>query len=191
MSAKHSEAQAFEPLLMQGLRAALHRIDKSVLDSIGGHRLLERRKTFTAIRDITALGGDAFLIIGGLTLAALQASRMGEIAAFKIILFLGLARGIGWFLKALFKRTRPPEPVNGVETFTSSFPSIHTLNAFCVFSTLGFVATGNAIIALTAGGVIAALVAATRLIFRVHWPSDVLAGYLGGLVISTVGLNFL
>ena len=78
---------------MDKLRAALNRVDQSVLDRIGTFRLVERRKSFVAFRDITALGGDAFLIVGGLLIASMQAVSMGAAAAFRIVLFLLLALG--------------------------------------------------------------------------------------------------
>ncbi len=182
----------FRARLMQSLRTALKRGDRSILEKLGKPGLADNRKAFTAVRDITALGGDAFLIVGGLLIAALQYRGAGIGSALMVAGFLGVARGAGWTLKAIFRRQRPPDPVKGAETFTSSFPSIHTINAFCVFFALGFVATGGvSSAALVAGGVMAALVGSTRLILRVHWPSDVLAGFLCGLAFSLVGAGFL
>ena len=42
------------------------KFDRALLDGLNGARLVAKRKRFTAVRDITALGGDAFLIVGGL-----------------------------------------------------------------------------------------------------------------------------
>ena len=166
------------------------KFDRALLDGLNGARLVAKRKRFTAVRDITALGGDAFLIVGGLLACALQATLAGPVAAAKLFAFLALGRGAAWALKAIFRRKRPSDPVAGVETFTSSFPSIHTFNASCLFTALGFVSSqGNAGVALACGAVLAALVGSTRLIFRIHWPSDVLAGYALGLAYSVVALE--
>lgn len=174
------------------LSSTVGKFDRVLLDRLNGARLVEKRKRFTAVRDITALGGDAFLIVGGLLACALQATLAGPVAAAKLFVFLALGRGIGWALKAIFRRERPSDPVAGVETFTSSFPSIHTLSAFCLFSAIGFVSSqGNVGIALASGAVLAALVGSTRLVFRVHWPSDVFAGYALGLAYSGLALEFL
>lgn len=166
-------------------------LDRAALDRLGGPRLVEKRKRFTAVRDVTALGGDAFLIIGGVLACSLQAALVGPIAAAKLVAFLAGGRALGWTLKALFHRTRPSDPVAGVETFTLSFPSIHTLNAVCLFTAIGFVAShGSFGISLAGGAILGGLVGITRLIFRVHWPSDVLVGYALGLIYSSVALNF-
>lgn len=171
------------------LSSSVGKFDRALLDHLNGARLVERRKRFTAVRDITALGGDAFLIVGGLLACVLQATLAGPIAAAKLFAFLAIGRGLGWALKAIFRRERPSDPVPGVETFTSSFPSIHTLSAFCVFAAIGFVSSqGNGSVALACGAILAALVASTRLILRVHWPSDVFAGYALGLAYSTLAL---
>lgn len=178
--------------MLKKLSSTVGKFDQALLDRLNGARLVEKRKRFTAVRDITSLGGDAFLIVGGLVTCALQATLVGPIAAAKLFAFLALGRGMGWALKAIFRRKRPSDPVAGVETFTSSFPSIHTLNAFCVFAAFGFMSSqGNFAISLACGAVLAALVGSTRLIFRVHWPSDVFAGYALGLAYSGLALPFL
>jgi len=166
-------------------------LDRAALNRLDGPRLVEKRKRFTAVRDITALGGDAFLIVGGLLACLLQASLAGPIEAAKLFAFLAIGRALGWALKAVFRRKRPPGPVAGVETFTSSFPSIHTSSAFSLFTAIGFVAShGEVGLSLASGAVMGAVVGSTRLIFRVHWPSDVLTGYALGLIYSALAISF-
>jgi undecaprenyl-diphosphatase len=178
--------------LLKKLSSIVGKFDRALLDRLNGARLVKKRKRLTAIRDITALGGDAFLIVGGLLACALQATLAGPVAAAKLFAFLALGRGIGWALKAIFRRQRPSDPVAGVETFTSSFPSIHTLSASCLFTAIGFVSShGSVAISLVCGAVLAALVGSTRLIFRVHWPSDVIVGYALGLTYSGLALAFM
>ncbi|WP_390587424.1 phosphatase PAP2 family protein [Erythrobacter sp. MTPC3] len=187
-----SETNEIGPPLPNRLFTLLGDFDHAVLDWLDGPRLVEKRKRFTAVRDITALGGDAFLIVGGLLACSLQASLAGPIEAARLFTFLAIGRALGWALKAIFQRKRPSGPVAGVATFTSSFPSIHTLSAVSLFTGIGFVAShGDAGLSLACGAVLGVLVGSTRLIFRVHWPSDVLTGFALGLIYSTLALSFL
>lgn len=186
-----SEANEIGPPLPNRLFSILSGFDHAALDWLDGPRLVEKRKRFTAVRDITALGGDAFLIVGGLLACSLQASLAGPIEAARLFMFLAIARAIGWALKAIFQRKRPPGPVAGVETLTSSFPSIHTFSAVTLFAAIGLVAShGDAWLALACGAVLGVIVGSTRLIFRVHWPSDVLTGFALGLIYSTLAFSF-
>ena len=154
--------------------------------------MLATRKAVTAARDVTALGGDVFLIVAGLLAALFALHNGGPMRAALLVGFLVFARVTGWLLKGIFRRTRPPEPHSSVETFTSSFPSIHTLNSLCAVTALGMAAMpGFPAIAVLVGAVAAIGVGFTRLVFRVHWPSDVIAGYLTGLALSTAAASFL
>lgn len=146
------------------------------------------------MRDLTSLGGDVF---SGLVLMAglLASNRDG--ATGSITVFTGMmasARLIGWLMKKLFKRERPPLHGHTVETFTSSFPSIHTEMGFVSsFAIAMFLTAGDAgyVTSLLFAGIVSAIIGFSRLYFSVHWPSDVLAGWLLGLGICSVTIFFL
>ena len=170
---------------------ALVRFDTIILEGIrhgiGPRDTRASHKLQVVKRDITALGGDTLavllLLVGGATLLA--QGRGGAAMQFAIIILAG--RLVGWLIKRMARRERPPAIELHIRTFTSSFPSIHTLmvfvNAFALARLL--VPAQECGAALAAAGVVSALVGWTRLYFAVHWPSDVLAGWFGGCLVCT------
>jgi undecaprenyl-diphosphatase len=110
----------------------------------------------------------------------------------------GLANLLLVCVKGRFRRARPCErakprhfDVDPLAWFPSdrfSFPSGHALNAFAIGSVIALAFPVAAVPVLA----VAASVAASRVILGLHWPSDVLAGALVGLLIGTsVWLAFL
>jgi len=153
-----------------------------------------RKKIDAAARDLTALGGDTFsglvLLFGVLILAR---GGNGELVTALAAIMIG-ARIIGLTMKQLLKRERPPAQGQAVETFTSSFPSIHTEMGFVSsFVIASFLTAGDAayLTSLVIAGSVSAVIGFTRLHFSVHWPSDVLAGWLLGLGICSSCIFFL
>lgn len=148
------------------------------------------KKTLTAMRDLTALGGDmvsSIVLVCG-TLILLARGNGGELALFAALL-LG-TRIAGLALKKIFRRERPPLSDQAMDTFTSSFPSIHTAMSFISFFAISalLISTENAPFqALAIGAGFSALVGFTRLYLSVHWPTDVLAGWLLGFCASVTG----
>jgi undecaprenyl-diphosphatase len=139
-----------------------------------------------AAHDITSLGSATVL---GLTVVAvvgfLLLQGLIRNAAFVLVASVG-----GWFLndllKALFARPRPSIVPHLREVFTMSFPSGHALTSAVVFLTLGallmrvadrrivkFYCMAVAIFATL-------LVGTTRVYLGVHYPTDVLAGWMIG-----------
>lgn len=138
-------------------------------------------------RDITALGG--WPVLTGLTLAALGALALQR--RLRALLFMAFAVAGGQLLnsglKAGWGRTRPQIVEHGTEVFSHSFPSGHAMMAAITYCSLAIVATtltSSAILRgyvflLTTGMVL--LTGYSRIELGVHWPSDVVAGWLLGL----------
>ena len=137
--------------------------------------------------DITSLGSGTVLglvvaVIAGFLL--LQGLR--RTAAFVVIASVG-----GWvlnaFLKELFRRPRPDIVPHLSQVLTLSFPSGHAMTSAAVYLTLGAllmrVADRRAakIYVMVCAMVMAMLVGSTRVYLGVHYPTDVLAGWLVGL----------
>lgn len=139
-----------------------------------------------AVRDITALGGVVLRVM--FTLAALAALLFLRLRREAALLLATLISGlvVELALKALVGRQRPQIVPHLTEAGGMSFPSGHSFNA-----ALGFIAVALAFATFSArrkvrwtiiGAAMAAslLVAWSRVWLGVHFPTDVIAGWLGG-----------
>ncbi len=140
----------------------------------------------TAIQDLTALGGDTLrlLFLAGCLAGLLAAGRAASAGAL-VGIFVS-ARLVLYLLKAAVRRPRPAIDEHGVVTFTSSFPSGHTFMAVVLFLSAALILTDGAPAAVTRVAIAFALatslsIGATRMSLGVHWPSDILVGWLAGL----------
>jgi|GEM_PF-2243086 len=152
------------------------------------------KKRDTMMRDITAIGGDVFSSLVLISGAAYlwSTSDIKTLTAF-VALMAG-ARVVGLALKKLISRARPPASDQTLEIFTSSFPSIHTAMGFVSsFAIAAFMVggTGQLGTALAVGAGVSAMIGVTRLYFGVHWPLDVLAGWLLGLSACSLAMYWL
>ncbi len=146
-------------------------------------------------RDITALGG--FTILTGLTLAAIGLMLLygrPKLAVLTLVAITGGTQSAGW-LKNLFDRPRPDLVPHGVYVSSASFPSGHAMMAAVVYLTLGVMlartqtSRGVRLYLVSLSVIITLLVGFSRVYLGVHWPTDVLAGWmLGGAWAVTFGL---
>jgi undecaprenyl-diphosphatase len=139
-------------------------------------------------RDMTALGGTAVLVLmiaavcGFLWLTAKHGA-----------MWLVLASTLGGLLlssllKYFFARPRPDIVPHLVDVHDASFPSGHSMMSAVVYLTLG--ALLARLVArplvkfyfLAVACLLTGLVGASRIYLGVHYPTDVLAGWLAGLV---------
>ncbi len=105
---------------------------------------------------------------------------------------MGGALALDLALKYAFHRPRP-EPFFGTAPHSYSFPSGHALCSFCFYAVLaGLIAarTRSLVVRVAVGVAAAALVIAigvSRIYLGMHYPSDVIAGYLSAAVwVSTL-----
>jgi membrane-associated phospholipid phosphatase len=90
-------------------------------------------------------------------------------------------------LKELIGRQRPPIDGRLVHASGLAFPSGHSSQSIACYGGLALVAilitkrTGPRLAAIIAATTIAVLVGASRVYLGVHWPSDVLAGWIVGI----------
>jgi undecaprenyl-diphosphatase len=146
----------------------------------------------TVALEVTALGSGFVIWMVVLTGSAfLWATRHRYSAALLWTAFLG-GSALNWLLKSLFHRPRPEvfawrTPYAG----QSSFPSGHSTTAMVVYATLAYLVVrlepSRGLRRLTLGvfGLVVLLVGVSRLYLGVHYPSDVLAGYLSGFAWAT------
>ncbi len=139
-------------------------------------------------RDLTALGGVTFLALLTMSVAGyLWLRKMYSAAALVLAITIGGSL-CSVTLKGLYDRPRPDLVPHLTEVSTSSFPSGHAMLSTVVFLTLGtllgrFTAERRLRayflgIALT----LCLLVGVSRVYMGVHYPTDVLAGWVAGLV---------
>lgn len=130
----------------------------------------------------TYLGGaPSLLTLTGLGTAWLWWRRERRRAAALLSAALGARIGIE-VLKLMVDRARPGLDAHPVVTHSSSFPSGHAGNSMATFLALAlFVAPDRWRRTAVAVAVTASLaMGGTRPLLGVHWPSDVLAGWIYG-----------
>ena len=138
------------------------------------------------MRDFTALGGVAVLTL----VTIFSAIYLLLIKRRDLMLYLAAAAITGTIfsnlLKAGFSRPRPDIVPHEIVVYTASFPSGHSLVAATIYLTLGVILAEAQtryrikIYILTVAVVVTLLIGISRIYLGVHWPSDVLAGWLAG-----------
>jgi len=171
------ETHRFDPWLLRALRRP-----DDLSTPIGPHWLQEMA------RDVTALGGYFCLILFTLMTAGyLWLDKKRHLSEF----LLGSAISgylASTVLKLFFQRPRPDVVPHLAHVISSSFPSGHSMNSAVIYLTLGtLIATSVARKRLKAYVIGVALfltvtVGVSRVYLGVHYPTDVLAGWLAGLV---------
>ena len=148
-------------------------------------------------RDVTALGGFTVLtLISLVTIAILVMKRRRLQAAIFAITVLS-AQALAEAIKAIAARPRPDIVTRFDLVYSSSFPSGHSTMAPVVYLTFAVIlAAGEPrrdvrvlIFACAVGMTLA--VGVSRVYLGVHWPTDVLAGWVLGGAIALVAMTAL
>ena len=142
--------------------------------------------TLSFFATITRLGDVEWLVtVCAFVLGVLLAARHWLLAA---IWVGGTASGgaLNRLLKGIFERTRPLHDHGPILEQSWSFPSGHAFGAVLVYGLLGYLLVLSTrpvwhlpIAVVTVSVVV--FVGFSRVILQVHYPSDVLAGYLTGV----------
>lgn len=173
-------------LVHSGAAARFDAAGLQLFRSGGGLSLPDSPAWLEAVRDVTALGGTTLRVL--FTLGALVALLFLRLRREAVLLTATILSGLAAevALKLLVGRPRPDLVTHLTVAGGMSFPSGHSFN-----SALGLIAAALAFATLSArrpvrwiliGSAMAlsALVAFSRVLLGVHYPSDVIAGWLGG-----------
>ncbi|MBF9042723.1 phosphatase PAP2 family protein [Rhodobacterales bacterium HKCCE4037] len=137
-------------------------------------------------RDLTAFGGA--IMITGITLLTSGFFLLRRQYASMLYLLAAVGGGIvlSSLAKGFFERARPELVPYDSLVYTSSFPSGHSMMAATAYLTLGVliarILPQNRLKAyvMSIALLITILVGVSRVYLGVHWPTDVLAGWMGG-----------
>ena len=138
------------------------------------------------VRDVTALGG--LVILGLLCVAACGYLWIRQ--QHKLALFIAVSVSSGsllnGLLKELFSRPRPDIVPHETAAALSSFPSGHAMMSAVVYLTLGALLSLSTddsrikIYILSWSVFLTVMVGISRIYLGVHWPTDIIAGWIAG-----------
>lgn len=169
------ETRRFDEWLLLAMRAA-----ENPADPIGPPRVEEMARDLTALGGFTLLTG-VTLVASGLALFAGQ-RRLAVLGVIAVIAGTGLMS----LLKQGFDRPRPSLVEHGTLVHNASFPSGHSMMAAMVYLTLGILLARTQpkkrvrAFIVTISVILTLLVGISRVYLGVHWPTDVVAGWMLG-----------
>ena len=143
-----------------------------------------------AMRDITGLGGTAILTLMTLGVSIYMIARHHKGQAVYLLCVVISGMTISNLIKLGIDRPRPDLVPHGSITYLPSFPSGHSLMSAVVYLTLGALLAEMhhgrrlKIYFLTLAAIIVVLIGISRVYLGVHWPSDVVAGWLIGAALA-------
>lgn len=158
-------------------------VDNLIFNFLSAHVISHRLTGF--MKTITYFASATFLQIAYGCVFTIYLLRKDVKRAFEI---LAIGMGgflINYFMKLAFHRTRPPHPL--IEPLSNfSFPSGHATSGFIFYGLLAYLvwktefAKPLKYITATALVLFSGLIGFSRVYLRVHYPSDVVAGFCIG-----------
>lgn len=142
-------------------------------------------------RDYTALGGAGIVwLVTAVTCLYLALARRWATLLLILIVVAG-SLILNQLLKAGFDRPRPDLVPHGMVVYHTSFPSGHAMLSASVYLTMGALLARlqqqryQVILLMGTAILVTGLVGISRVYLAVHWPSDVLAGWVAGSIWAT------
>lgn len=159
-------------------------LDETILQGIAPY-IRSGRTAF--MKGVTFLGNHKFLVPANLLLIGLLLFRKEKAMALTVFIVAISSLLLKLGLKELFQRPRPADPlVDGITNY--SFPSGHALMSIAFYGLLIWMAgqyiknrsLRNGLIIFLV--LLIGLIGFSRIYLRVHYPSDVIAGYCIGIL---------
>lgn len=142
------------------------------------------------------LGSTLFLTVFGVVIVIALYLRTHRRGAILFTITTVGASVLLVILKLTFRRARPEPFFDTILPASHSFPSGHSLAAFCFYGALAEILTERTdklwlqIIVWTAAAIMILLIGISRIYLGVHHPSDVVAGYAVGLIwVMTIAIG--
>lgn len=134
---------------------------------------------------VTALGNSATLVVVALVAGAVLWSARRRVSVALLLLSLATGAGMNTILKQVFHRPRPQVVPHTVEVMSASFPSGHAMVSAVTYGTVAYLVgrMGRGSfrwVTWSGAALLILLIGLSRMYVGVHYPSDVLAGWLGG-----------
>lgn len=164
------------------LEQEIFSIDTYLMNFISGIRssiTTEIMLFFTSLSSSTVfIGVSVFMIF------YLYLKRKKDAIIYLSILYSGVI--INYLLKILFQRPRPDFPL--IHENTYSFPSGHAMNGFVLYATLSYFIFRESknlkltILVSILSTILIFCIGISRVYLGVHYPSDIIAGYIAGFL---------
>jgi membrane protein DedA with SNARE-associated domain/membrane-associated phospholipid phosphatase len=167
-------------------------VDRWVLEQVHFFRTPLTTSFMTAF---TALGGSRMITAGGLTIAIylIFKKRFDDLLIYLTAILGGSF--LSFILKTAVHRVRPHAGFALIQIGGWSFPSGHAMMSIIFYGMLAYLFIRKTqswklqVFAVSAAGLIVFLIGFSRIYLGVHYLSDVLAGYTGGLFWLTVSIT--
>ena len=173
--------------LESALRAFDSRLVRAFAGASGAGQVRGPAWLATSMRDITSLGGltltSATALMAGVFFLSLRRFK----AAATLLCSSSGGIAISFALKDFFARPRPDQDLHMVTTETFGFPSGHAMVSAAVYLTLAGILAKNfqhrqtRLLTFLAAGLMIVSTGVSRVFLGVHYPTDVLGGWLLGL----------
>lgn len=168
----------------------LHILDIRVL------KLVQRLpKSIHPLMVASTILGQPVVILGIITVFAVWMIGIKQFLLAEVSLVLAVALLLSPLLKLIFQRKRPDIIFTTIDQPKSySFPSGHAYSSLLIFGFLAYLAftqissPWNSIVAVVLG-ILIVLITTSRVYLGVHYPSDVIIGWLLGLTILVMTIK--
>lgn len=168
------------------------RFDEAVVQWVATHRsdLMDH-----IALEVTALGNTLTLALVVILVSVFLWLSHHRYSVVLLVIAVAGGGALNWLLKDIYNRPRPTVVDWGTDVMTQSFPSGHAMSAMVAYGSVAYLCGrlepterlrwSTWIFA----AVLILAIGASRIYLGVHYPSDVVAGYIGGLAWTAIVIS--